>query len=87
MTIEVSPTSLSVRQVVGLQLRDAIKHVNDRVALIVFFILLFYFYYWANLLHGFANLFSVEIDVTESRTLGGAEILGLAAVAVVPKRS
>ena len=74
-----------MRQVVGLQLRDAIRHVNDRVVLVVFFILLFYFYYWANLLHGFANLFSVESDVTVSRTLGGAEILGLAAVAVVLK--
>jgi hypothetical protein len=85
MTIEVSPTRQSVRQVVGLQLRDAIKHVNDRVVLIAFFILAFYFYYWADLLHGFASLFSVESDVTVSRTLGGAEILGLVAVAVTLK--
>lgn len=77
MTIDVSPTKPSVR--------DAIKHLTDRVVLTVLFVTLFFFNYATNLLDAFANIFAVENELAHSRTASGAELLGFVAIAVILK--
>jgi hypothetical protein len=85
MTIQVSPTRPSVRRIVFLHLHDAINHVNDRVVLAALFVTLFFLNYAANLIDAFANISAVENDLTHSRTITGAEILGFVAIAVILK--
>jgi hypothetical protein len=85
MTLEVSSTTPSVRRVVFSQLRDAIKYLDDRVVLTALFVTLFFLNYAGNLVDALTNISAVENDLTHSRTITGAEVLGFVAIAVVLK--
>jgi exosortase/archaeosortase family protein len=80
MTTDVSPTRLSVRRHAFIQPHDAIKYLSDRVVLTAAFITLFYLNYTSSPIEAFANS-----DIFQSRAVGGAEILGFAAIFVVLK--
>jgi exosortase/archaeosortase family protein len=80
MTMDVSPTRLSVRRHAFIQPRDAIKYLSDRIVLTAAFITLFYLNYSSNPIEAFANN-----DIFQSRAIGGAEILGFVAIFVVLK--
>jgi len=85
MTLEISPTTPSVRRVLFSQLRDAIKYLDDRVVLTALFVTLFFLNYAGNLIDALTNISAVENDLTHSRTITGAEVLGFVAIAVVLK--
>jgi hypothetical protein len=85
MTIEVTPTRPSARRAVFSQLRDAIKSLDDRAVLTAVFIALFFLNYAASLIDALTNLSAVDNDLTHSRTITGAEVLGFFAIAVVLK--
>jgi hypothetical protein len=85
MTLEISPTTPSVRRVLFSQLRDAIKYLDDRVVLTALFVTLFFLNYAGNLIDALANISAVDNDLTHSRTITGAEVLGFVAIAVVLK--
>src|ERR1700751_2030923 len=85
MTIEVTPTRPSGRRVVFSQLHDAIKHLDDRAVLTALFVTLFFLNYAGNLIDALTNLSAVDNDLTHSRTITGAEVLGFVAIAVVLK--
>src|SRR5215470_13156976 len=85
MTIDVSRTRPSRRGIVVPHLHDAIKHVNDRVVLTAVFVALFFLNYAGNLIDALTNISAVENDLTHSRTVTGAEVLGFVAIAVVLK--
>jgi len=85
MTIDVSPTRPSEREVVDTHLNDAFKHLNDRVVLAAVFVTLFLLNYAGNLIDALTNISAVENDLTHSRTITGAEILGFVAIAVILK--
>jgi hypothetical protein len=85
MTIDVSSAQPSPRRVVFVQLREAIKSLDDRFVLTALFVILFIFNYAPNLMDALANISAVENDLTHSRTITGAEILGFVAIAVVLK--
>src|SRR5260370_16774672 len=85
MTLEISPTTPSVRRVLFSQLRSAIKYLDDRVVLTALFVTLFFLKYAGNLVDGLTNISAVENDLTHSRTITGAEVLGFVAIAVVLK--
>jgi hypothetical protein len=84
MTIEVTPTRLSARRVVFSRLHDTIKYLDDRAVLTALFVTLFFLNYAGNLIDALTNL-SVDNDLTHSRTITGAEVLGFVAIAVVLK--
>jgi hypothetical protein len=85
MTIEVTPTRPSARRVVLSQLHDAIKYLDDRTVLTALFVALFFLNYADNLIDALTNLSAVDNDLTHSRTITGAEVLGFFAIAVVLK--
>jgi hypothetical protein len=85
MTLEISPTTPSVRRVLFSQLRSAIKYLDDRVVLTALFVTLFFLNYAGNLIDALTNISAVENDLTHSRTITGAEVLGFVAIAVVLK--
>jgi hypothetical protein len=82
MTLEISPTAPSVRRVLFSQLR---KYLDDRVVLTALFVTLFFLNYAGNLIDALTNISAVENDLTHSRTITGAEVLGFVAIAVVLK--
>jgi len=82
MTLEISPTTPSVRRVLFSQLR---KYLDDRVVLTALFVTLFFLNYAGNLIDALTNISAVENDLTHSRTITGAEVLGFVAIAVVLK--
>jgi hypothetical protein len=67
------------------QLHDAIKFLDDRVVLTALFVTLFFVNYAGNLIDALTNISAVENDLTHSRTITGAELLGFVAIAVVLK--
>ena len=79
----VPPTTLSVRKSIFLQLRDAITRHGDQVILASVFFALFCVTCLPNFLGATLNLFAVENDLTHSRTISSAELLGFIAIAVV----
>ena len=83
MTIDVSPGP-SRRKVVATR-DDLLKHLNDRVVLAAVFVTLFLLNYAGNLFDAVTNISAVQNDLTHSRTITGAEILGFVAIAVVLK--
>jgi hypothetical protein len=85
MTGHVSPTRSSVRELVATHLHDTVSHLDDRVVLTAVLVALFSFNYAGSLIDAVTNISAVDNDLTHSRTAGGAEILGFAAVAVVLK--
>ena len=85
MTIDVSPTRPSGREVVVTHLNAAFKHLNDRVVLTAVFVTLFFLNYAGNLIDALTNISAVENVLTHSRTITGAEILGFVAIAVILK--
>jgi hypothetical protein len=85
MTLEISPTTPSVRRVLFSQLRSAIKYLDDRVVLTALFVTLFFLNYAGNLIDALTNISAVENDLTHSRTITGAEVFGFVAIAVVLK--
>lgn len=80
MTMDVSPTRLSVRRHAFIHSHDAVKYLTDRVVLTVAFITLFYLNYTSSPIEAFANN-----DILQSRAVGAAEILGFVAIFVVLK--
>jgi hypothetical protein len=83
MTIDVSPTRPSGREVVVTHRHDALKHLNDQVVLAAVFVTLFFLNYADNLIDALTNISAVENELTHSRTITGAEVLGFVAIAVV----
>jgi hypothetical protein len=78
MTMDVSPTRLSVRRSAFIRPHDAVKYLSDRVVLTAAFITLFYLYYTSSPIKSFA-----DSDILQSRAIGGAEILGFVAIFVI----
>ena len=84
MSIDVSLTRPSVRQLL-FTLRGASKHLSDRAVLAALFVTLFSLNYAANLIDVLTNISAVDNDLTHSRTITGAEILGFVAIVVILK--
>ena len=82
MTLEISPTTPSAGRALFSQLR---KYLDDRVVLTALFVMLFFLNYAGNLIDALTNISAVENDLTHSRTITGAEVLGFVAIAVVLK--
>jgi len=81
----VSPTRPSVRRTVFTRSQNSIKHLNDRVVLAAVFVALFCLNYAPNFIEALANIFAVGHDLSHSRTVSGAEVLGFVAIAVALK--
>ena len=85
MAIDVSAARPSRRRSIFIQLNEAIKSLDDRVVLTALFVTLFFLNYATNLVDALTNLSAVENDLSHSRTITGAEVLGFVAIAVVLK--
>ena len=85
MTIQVTPTRPSSHRRGFSQLHEVIKYLDDRAVLTAVFITLFIVNYAGNFIDALTNISAVENDLTHSRTVSGAEILGFVAIAVVLK--
>jgi hypothetical protein len=84
MTLQISPTTTSVRRVLFSQLREAIEYLGDRGVLTALFATLFFLNYAGNLIDVLTNtsLFGNDLPSLR-RTITGAEVLGFVAIAVV----
>jgi hypothetical protein len=72
-----------VRHSFYIEPRQTITFLSDRVVLASTFFALFCLNYAPTLLDALPNLFSLDNDLSHSRTVSSAEILGFAAIAVV----
>jgi hypothetical protein len=85
MTIQVTPAWQPSGSRLLSQLHESIKHLDDRVVLTAVFVMLFLLNYAGNFFDALANISAFDNDLTHSRTISGAEVLGFVAIAVVLK--